>query len=318
MKKALKIFGKILLGLLILIAVFLIVMTIINQIFLKKEEKTLENYPGEAVEVDGHSLNVYVTGEGEHTLVFLPPSVDTTPVFTFEPLYTKLGSECKCAVVERFGYGMSDVVDTERDFQTIVRQDREALMKSGVEAPYILCPYSLSGLEALTWAQMFPDEVEGIVGIDMAFPDSFKGVNTDLSSTNMFMTAARKTGVIRLFVTDGSLPENETAEQKKMDRAIICRKYMNRCNVSEGKNIPAAIDNIMSGEKPNVPMYLFLTTGEGTGMSKEKWQDCAHGYTEGIANVQFAEFDCAHSEIIKKESEQMSAAVKGFAEGLDN
>lgn len=45
-----------------------------------------------------------------------------------------------------------------------------ALDKAGIQDPYVLCPHSLSGLEALYWAQKYPDEVEAIVGLDMAVP----------------------------------------------------------------------------------------------------------------------------------------------------
>ena len=42
-----------------------------------------------------------------------------------------------------------------------------ALDKAGIQDPYVLCPHSLSGLEALYWAQKYPDEVEAIVGLDI-------------------------------------------------------------------------------------------------------------------------------------------------------
>ena len=37
----------------------------------------------------------------------------------------------------------------------------------GFEGPYVLCPHSMSGLEAVLWAQKYPDKVEAIVGLDM-------------------------------------------------------------------------------------------------------------------------------------------------------
>ena len=55
----------------------------------------------------------------------------------------------------------------------MLRQDREALKKAGVEAPYILCPHSASGLEAISWAAQYPNEVEAIIGLDMAVPEQF-------------------------------------------------------------------------------------------------------------------------------------------------
>ena len=71
MKKALKITGKILLGLLILLAVFLIIMTIYNQIMLRKNKDLYETPLGQLVEVDGHNMSIYTEGEGEHTIVFM-------------------------------------------------------------------------------------------------------------------------------------------------------------------------------------------------------------------------------------------------------
>lgn len=314
--KALKIVGKIFLGLLILLAAFLIIMTIYNQIMLKKEDKLLESYPGERVEVDGHKLNVYVEGEGEQTLVFLPPSADTSPVFTFKPLYMQLSDDYRCAVVERFGYGMSDITDDARDFETIVRQDREALQKSGVEAPYILCPYSMSGIEALTWAQLYPEDVAGIVGIDMAFPESYDD-NTDVSGEVRLISAVKATGLIRLFVGDSTFPETDSPEEIAIERTLVCRNFLNKCHISEAENIKASCKRITDGEKPDIPMYLFLTNGEGTGMSEEKWQEFAYSYTGGMADVESESFDCSHSEIITKEHEQLVKGIREFAARFD-
>ena len=135
MKKALKLIGKILLGFIILDIIIILIMFVYNRIMLSKEDKLLESYPGQLVEVNGHNMNVFVEGEGTHTLVFLAPSGDTSPAITFKPLYSKLSDGYRVAVVEKFGYGMSDIVDTERDYETMVDECRTALEKAGVE-PY--------------------------------------------------------------------------------------------------------------------------------------------------------------------------------------
>ena len=316
MKKALKIIGKILLALLILLIVFIIVMTVINQILLKKEEKLLKDYPGEFVEVDGHKMNIFTVGEGEHTLVFMPPAADTAPVFTFRPLYSKLSSNYKCAVVEKFGYGMSDVIDTDRSFETIVRQDREALIKSGVEAPYILCPYSMSGIEALMWAQMYPDEVEGIISIDMAFPDSYSEIDAIPKSTSLLINAARKTGIIRLLVSDSQFPEYYSDDDIRLERTMIYRKFFNKCMVNEAASVFDDAAKLKSKPAPDVPMQLFITTGKGTGMDKDTWRGIAEKYTDGITYAEFIDFDCGHGEIISKENEIMCIEMEKFIERI--
>ena len=45
--------------------------------------------------------------------------------------------EYKIAVVEKFGYGFSDVADTERDIDSILEDTRTALTQAGLTAPYV-------------------------------------------------------------------------------------------------------------------------------------------------------------------------------------
>ena len=67
----LRIIGRVLLVLLAILVVFVIIMTIYNQIMLKKNKELYETPLGQLVEVDGHNMSIYTEGEGGHTLVFL-------------------------------------------------------------------------------------------------------------------------------------------------------------------------------------------------------------------------------------------------------
>ena len=181
MKKAFKIIGKVLLVIIILLITFLLIVFTYNKIMMNKEKTLLEEPLGEMIEVDGHNMCIYSEGKGEHTLVFLSGSGTASPILDFRSLYSLLDDDYRIVVVEKFGYGFSDVVNTERSFDTILRQDREALSKAGIDAPFILCPHSMSGLEAILWAQEYPDEVEAIVGLDMSLTRSYD--NNNLSKT---------------------------------------------------------------------------------------------------------------------------------------
>ena len=65
-KKVLKIVGRILLGILAVIAAFLLFVKIWNEIAMSREKELLADHPGEFVEVDGHNMNIYVEGDGDH------------------------------------------------------------------------------------------------------------------------------------------------------------------------------------------------------------------------------------------------------------
>lgn len=57
-----------------------------------------------------------------------------SPIYDYKILYSKLTGEYQVAVVEKFGYGYSDISGLSRDVVTLVEGDRNALKAAGVEA----------------------------------------------------------------------------------------------------------------------------------------------------------------------------------------
>ena len=80
---------------------------------------------GELVEVNGHNMSVYTEGTGDKTFVFMSGSGTCSPILDFKSLYSLLSNEYKIAVVEKFGYGFSDVVDKmERTGVAVVAKEK--------------------------------------------------------------------------------------------------------------------------------------------------------------------------------------------------
>ncbi|MBL1125270.1 alpha/beta hydrolase [Streptococcus suis] len=136
-------------------------------------EQPLRQPLGQTTTVKNKKMNILVEGEGDKTLVFLAGGGTTSPILDFQALTSQLKDDFRIVVVEKFGYGFSDDIDEQRDIQTIVTDTRSALKQLGIEGKLILCPHSLSSLEALYWTSQYPNEVEAIVGLDMAFPASY-------------------------------------------------------------------------------------------------------------------------------------------------
>ena len=93
-----------------------------------------------------------------------------SPIDDFFPLYEKLSKDYKVVVLEYFGYSGSDITSDERTNAAIVQEIRTALCKLNINPPYILMPHSMSGLYSLYYANNYPSEVSGIIGIDMSLP----------------------------------------------------------------------------------------------------------------------------------------------------
>ena len=92
---------------------------------------------------------------------FLCPVPGRSPRFMilrfYMKLYEKLVSDFRIIVIEKFGYGCSDLYEGPCDVDSVVAYQRRALENAGEKGPYILLPHSMSGLEAIRWKQKYPD-----------------------------------------------------------------------------------------------------------------------------------------------------------------
>ena len=264
-------------------------------------------------------MNIYTEGEGDVTLVFMSGGGTCSPVLDFKSLYSLLSDEYKIAVVEKFGYGFSDVVDKERDINSILEDTRSALTAAGIEAPYILCPHSMSGLEALYWAQKYPDEVMAIVGLDMAVPKYYESMKINIPLMHL-ATFAAQMGVTRFIpnisesdaIKYGTLSE----EEKELYRAVFYRRTATVTMINETEAVKENAKTVESGGVPQLPMLLFISDGSGgTGFDKETWRSIPKDYIAQVQGGEYVELDCPHY-VHDYEYEKISGDIKMFVENI--
>jgi len=304
----------------IIISFFVLVLTVsfINhKIQLSKEEVRFVP-TGQLVEVNGHQMHVYTEGKGEDTLVFMSGGGTSSPVLDFKSLYSLLSDQYKIVVVEKAGYGFSEVTDTDRDIDTILAETKEALFKSGIEGPYILFPHSMSGIEALKWAQDDPDEIKAIIGLDMAVPAVYEEL-----SINMFLVRlgafTAKTGLIRwipnLSESDAIKYGNLTDEEKELYKVIFYRRTLTKDMVNEIHHIKANAQKVKNVGIPNIPTLLFSSNGEGTGFDNQKWNGIQNDFINRIDKGKLIELDSSHY-IHSIDYERIAEASEAFIESL--
>lgn len=279
------------------IVLFLIVSFIRHKICSFRERKLLTPL-GKIVEVNGHNMSVYTEGEGDKTLVFLSGGGTCSPILDFLSLYLLLSNEYKIAVVEKFGYGFSDVVDEQRDIDTMLSETRMALEKAGIEGPYVLCPHSMSGLEALYWAQKYPEEVEAIIGLDMAVPAYYDEMHISIPITKLGQYGAAL-GITRwipgLAESDAIKAGTLSEEEKEIYRAVFYQRTATVTMIDEVKAVKDNAKTVKENGVPLVPMLLFISNGSGgTGFTEETWRRIPKEYIAGCDNASYIELDCPH------------------------
>ena len=266
---------------------------------------------GELVTINGHQIHVYRDGNADApVIVFMAGHCTISPVYDFKVLYEKLLHDFRVIVIEKYGYGYSDIFSSPCDIDTLVAIQRQALATLGEAGPFILAPHSMSGIEAIRWKQKFPDEVSAIIGIDMATPLSFSvWTEEEIKKTVRLMQVLRglKLGSILSSVSALSLTEDECKQHKLLKK----RNAFNICCINEAREVLKNASVV--GEDGNVqcPMLLFSSNG------KDQERDWVLNQQEFAATMgaKLISYDCGHY-IHHYHSDEMCKEIIAFVDSL--
>jgi len=258
MKKTIKTIG-IVVGVHLLVIVAL---ALFYRISLSVESGRIEPI-GNMVNVGGYQMHVFVDGNNDDAplLAFLSGFGTTAPVYDFAPIRSLLARDYRIAVVERFGYGYSDITNRPRNIDTVLSDTRTALSIVGETGPFILFPHSMSGIEAIRWAQSYPDEILGIVGIDMAVPSFYleneSALASEASQQRFQSIFTRGLGVHRLF---GSVNIPTLTEAEITQATLLSRRNMqNPTMISEARAVVDNARTVSLAGIPNIPFLLLMS-----------------------------------------------------------
>ncbi len=320
MKKIFKVVLKIFVAMIVIIIILLVISYINHKIKLSNEDAIFSKSIGTKVEVNGHLMNVYTEGNGEKTLVFLSGGGTSSPVLDFKSLYSKLSDEYKIVVVEKAGYGFSEISDNApRDIETILAETRQALLLSEIEAPYVLCPHSMSGIEALYWAQKYPDEIESIIGLDMSVPQMYADMEINLSMAKMISFAAN-IGVTRWIpsITESDALKYGTLseEDKKLYRAVFYRRTQTSDMLNEVAKIKSNAKIVEQNGIPDIPILIFSSNGTGTGFEAKEWVSYYTNFIKMNPKAKLIQLNVSHY-VHDIEYEKIAEEIRLYLQKLD-
>lgn len=297
--KIFKIFGIIILSLIAIIAVFVTASAVNHNIKLRREAKKYSP-PGQMVEVNNKQLHVYAEGEGDVTLVFMAGHGTSNPTLDFKPLWMRMVDEYRIAVVEKSGYGWSESANSPRDIETMLEETRKALEISGENAPYVLFPHSMSGLEAIYWAQEYPDEVKAIIGLDPLIPEMVDLMPEPPKAQLNLMHFISRIGLSRL-MPESDIGENLplmtsntlSEEDKNQYLAVFYKSAFTKEMLREVDYLSVNAEMATSNQVPaNTPMLFFISEGQENKVPG--WKETLTNYLDKIAVSEAVHLDTGH------------------------
>ena len=267
---------------------------------------------GEFVTINGHKIHIYIQGnKNAPAIVFMSGHCTVAPVYDFKVLYEKLLHNFKVIVIEKYGYGYSDICESPCDIDTLVSIQRQALALAQETGPYILAPHSMSGLEAIRWKQKFPEEVSGIIGIDMATPLSFSvWTEEDIKKTVRLMQVLRRLKLASVLssVSNLSLTEDEFKQHKLLKK----RNAFNICCINEAREVLKNARVIGEAGSIQCPTLLFSSNGQD---QERDWVENQQKFAT-IMGAKLIRYDCGHY-IHHFKSDEMRKEIIEFINSLE-
>jgi pimeloyl-ACP methyl ester carboxylesterase len=318
--KILKIFGLIIFFVIAIIAILLIAAAINHKNQLKREANEYPP-PGNLVDVNGKKLHIYTDGDGDILLVFMAGHGTSYPTLDFKPIWMRLIDEYRIAVVEKSGYGWSETSNSPRDLDTMLEETRKTLELAGERGPYILFPHSMSGLEAIYWAQKYPDEVKAIIGLDPLTPETVDLLPEIQKIQLNVMYIISRIGLSRL------IPESEVGktlplmktndlseEDKKQLLAVFYKSSVTKDMLKEIDYLNENAETVSINEVPiNTPMYFFISDAQDAIASG--WTEALTDYLSKITIGKYMQLNTGHYVHYDK-ADLIAEETKAFLEDI--
>ncbi len=261
--------------------------------------------PGQMIDVSGYKLHLYCMGEGTPTVIL--DAAFPAQVSNWVWVQPQIAKTTRVCAYDRAGHGWSDLGPEPRDAKQHARELKTLLDKANVQGPYVLVGHSLGGLYVREFADMFPDQVAGMVLIEGSHPDAWKsqnmpeGVGADAGMLNVAPVLARvgffRAGLFSVPKADPALPEKQRAEEQAYFNSV---KYFENLR-AVNNSFSAALQQVRETKSlDNKPLAIVV------GSASENFQGIARELQDDLlklsTNSVFVTVDGAnHSGLVDDE-----------------
>ena len=272
--------------------------------------------PGKLVTVNQHQMHVYYqeANTDQPTIVLLAGSGTACPTYDFKPLLQLLEGHYSFAVVERPGYGWSEITDQPRDIDTMLEETREALKQAGVSGPFIPTAHSMSGLESIYWGQKYPQEVAAIIGLDMAVPAAYD----EVTLPKAFALIVGMVHLLKRPIANAMVKKHPavkqgllTKEEHTSMKQITAQQLLSQNIVDETKFVYANAKKVEAESCQQVPVLCILAKDKGVLKKTPSWGKVHREYFAANQQTEFLELDCGHY-VHCEEPEKVALAIREF------
>lgn len=126
--------------------------------------------PGQLVDVGGRKLHLHCMGEGDVTVI-LEDGLGPIGSLAWGKVQPQVAQFTRVCAYERAGIMWSEPSPHPPTADQIAKDLHSALEQAGIKPPYVLAGLSMGGIYIRVFAELYPDEVVGMVLVDSSHPE---------------------------------------------------------------------------------------------------------------------------------------------------
>ena len=157
----------------VIIIVVILVFGATYQAYATQRDRRRYPPPGQLVDAGGFQLHLQTAGDesAKPTVILDAGMVSFSSNWAW--VQPEIAKVTRVVAYDRAGLGWSEASPNPRDAQTSARELHAALQNAGISAPYVVVGHSFGGLTMRAFADLYPDEVAGLVLVDASHPDQW-------------------------------------------------------------------------------------------------------------------------------------------------
>ena len=128
--------------------------------------------PGKMIAIDGNRMHINAAGTGSPTVILEAGLGAMSSGWGW--IQPEIEKFTRAVSYDRAGLGWSDADPAHPSALLIARRLHRLLQASGITGPFVLVGHSMGGLLVRVFANLYPEEVAGMVLVDASHPDQHK------------------------------------------------------------------------------------------------------------------------------------------------
>jgi len=233
--------------------------------------------PGKVIQIDGKNWHYQFMGEGRPTVIVDSGSGGTH--LDWQLVQPEVAKFTRILTYDRAGYGWSDLSSKPRTAEQVVGELRQLLREVEIEPPYVLVGMSLSGLFCRLFAYHYPEEVAGMVLVDVAHEKMYEETPVEWVELNKRLEGLLthvvpimgRIGLLRLLVTFDSVPMAAGLFQKfppsirPLAKALYSQTQFGKTFAQESAAVSVSMNQVKQIRQtkpfPDIPL-IVLSAGK--------------------------------------------------------